>query len=242
MEGMMIEQVRSILSYMAKMLPYLPYTFLYVVFSLFFGLILGFICALAKLRKNRVLKGIAEGYTTIMRCMPSITVLFLVYYLVPALLRNYFNINIDGMDAIFFVILTFTLFLGASLSEMMRSSYLAVARDQFEAALSLGLTAFQAFYRIVLPQAFFYSLPNLGNTVIYLLKEGALGYTVGLTDVMGKAYLMNADSYSVHALKIYFSLALIYWPVAIILERIFKKLEEKFSYQKEKPGRPLHAS
>jgi L-cystine transport system permease protein len=229
----MIEEIKSIVTYILKMLPYLPHTFLYVFFSLFFGLLLGFICAMAKLRKNRVLKGLAEAYTTVMRCMPSITVLFLVYYLVPAILRNYCGINIDGMDAIFFVILTFTLFLGASLSEMMRTSYLAVAKDQFEAALSLGLTTVQAFRRIVLPQAFFYSLPNLGNTVIYLLKEGALGYTIGLTDVMGKAYLMNADSYSVHALKIYVSLAFIYWPVALILERIFKKLEEKFSCQKE---------
>jgi L-cystine transport system permease protein len=242
MEGRMIEQLGSMVSYMAKMLPYVPQTFLYVFFSLLFGIILGFVCAMAKLGKNRVLKGIAEGYTTVMRCMPSITVLFLVYYLVPALLRSYLGINIDGMNAIFFVILTFTLFLGASLSEMMRTSYLAVAKDQFEAALSLGLTAFQAFYRIVLPQAFFYSLPNLGNTVIYLLKEGALGYTIGLTDVMGKAYLMNADSYSVHALGIYISLAFIYWPMALILERIFKKLEEKFSYQKNEPGEPVHAS
>ncbi|MDR2211299.1 MAG: amino acid ABC transporter permease [Spirochaetaceae bacterium] len=238
----MIELLRSLASYMAKMLPYLPHTFLYVFFSLFFGIILGFICAMAKLGKNRILKGIAEGYTTIMRCMPSITVLFLVYYLVPALLRNYLKINIDGVNAVFFVIFTFTLFLGASLSEMMRTSYLAVARDQFEAALSLGLTAFQAFYRIVLPQAFFYSLPNLGNTVIYLLKEGALGYTIGLTDVMGKAYLMNADSYSVHALKIYVSLAFIYWPVALILEWIFKKLEKEFSCQKETVRGASHAS
>lgn len=238
----MIEQAGNMLSYMAKMLPYVPQTFLYVFFSLLFGIILGFVCAMAKLGKNRILKGIAEGYTTVMRCMPSITVLFLVYYLVPALLRNYLGVNIDGMNAMFFVILTFTLFLGASLSEMMRTSYLAVARDQFEAALSLGLTAFQAFYRIVLPQAFFYSLPNLGNTVIYLLKEGALGYTIGLTDVMGKAYLMNADSYSVHALGIYVSLAFIYWPMALILERVFKKLEEQFSYRKNEPGEPVHAS
>jgi L-cystine transport system permease protein len=237
----MIDEIKSMLSYMAKMLPYLPYTFLYVFFSLLFGLVLGFVCAMAKLGKNRILKGIAEGYTTVMRCMPSITVLFLVYYLVPALLRTYLDLNIDGMDALFFVILTFTLFLGASQSEMMRSAYLAVARDQFEAALSLGLTTFQAFRRIVLPQAFFYSLPNLGNTVIYLLKEGALGYTIGLTDVMGKAYLMNADSYNVHALKIYVSLAFIYWPVALLLERLFKKLEERFSYQKKEPE-TVHAS
>ncbi|MDR2313776.1 MAG: amino acid ABC transporter permease [Spirochaetaceae bacterium] len=238
----MIEQLGNMLSYMAKLLPYLPQTFFYVFFSLLFGIILGFACAMAKLGKNRILKGIAEGYTTIMRCMPSITVLFLVYYMVPALMRNYLNISIDGMNALFFVILTFTLFLGASLSEMMRTSYLAVARDQFEAALSLGLTAFQAFRRIVLPQAFFYSLPNLGNTVIYLLKEGALGYTIGLTDVMGKAYLMNADSYNVHALGIYISLAFIYWPVALVLEQIFKKLEEKFSCQKTASRGPLNAS
>ncbi|MDR1505551.1 MAG: amino acid ABC transporter permease [Treponema sp.] len=237
----MAETLTGMLSYMAKMLPYLPHTFFYVFLSLLFGIILGFICAMAKLGKNRVLRGIVEGYTTIMRCMPSITVLFLVFYLVPALLRVYLGINIDGIGALFFVILTFTLFLGASLSEMMKASYLAVAKDQFEAALSLGLTAPQAFRRIVLPQAFFYSLPNLGNTVIYLLKEGALGYTLGLTDVMGKAYLMNADSYNVHALEIYCSLALVYWPVALFVERVFKKLEEKFSYQKKEIREPVCA-
>lgn len=220
-----------IVMYIPRLLPYLSVTFEYVIISLLFGSIIGFILATAKLGKNKFLKSIAYGYTTVLRCTPSIVLLFLVFYGLPPLLKSVVNIDIENANTIIYAIITFTLFLSASLSEVMRSSYQAVGRGQFEAAVSVGLSETQAFRRIVLPQAFSVAIPNLGNTVIYLFKEGALCYIIGLIDVMGKANLINGNEMGGHVLQIYTALALIYWPLSIIIEKIFHQLDERFSIE-----------
>jgi L-cystine transport system permease protein len=217
----------SIISYAYRLLPYLGVTFQYVILSLFFGAILAFIVAYLKLKGNIILRTLANGYTTLMRCIPSIVMLFLVYYIIPAFLRSWFGMEFTSTEAMAFVVLTFTLLLGGFLSETMRSAYQAVDKGQTEAAVSAGLTSFQAFYRIALPQAFYYSIPNLGNTVIYLFKEGALAFTIGLIDVMGQAYRLSARTMGGDIVKIYIALSLIYWPLAIVLEQLFKRLERK---------------
>jgi L-cystine transport system permease protein len=111
----------------------------------------------------------------------------------------------------------------------MRSSYLAVPAGQREAALTSGLTEAQAFTRILLPQAFVVSIPNLGNSFIALLKEGSLAFTIGLIDVMGKGNLFVSINFGAYALETYTALAIIYWVLTIAFERIFKQLEKNFS-------------
>jgi L-cystine transport system permease protein len=225
-------ELSGIVHYIFKLIPFLAITFEYVFLSLFFGTLLGFLTAMAKLGKSKLLRVLAQSYTTVMRCIPSIVMLFVVYFIVPAFSRLILGINIDGLPAMFFVVLTFTLVLGASLSEMMRSAYQAVDKGQLEAALSAGLSFPQAFIRIILPQAFFFSIPNWGNALIYLLKEGALAFTIGLLDVMGEAYYLNSLKLGADVLEIYWALAFIYWPLAIGIERLFKFLENKFNTQK----------
>jgi L-cystine transport system permease protein len=224
-------ELLRILAYIPRLLPYLIYTLEFVLLSLLFGSILGFLLAVAKLRKNRILKSIAYGYTTVLRCTPSIVLLFLVFYGLPPLVKSLFGIDIESMSTLVFVVITFTLFLSASLSEVMRSSYEAVNKGQFEAAVTVGLSEIQAFKRIILPQAFSVAIPNLGNTILYLIKEGALGYIIGFIDVMGKAYLINANEMGGYVLQIYLALSLIYWPVSIIIERVFKRLDNRFSIE-----------
>lgn len=226
-------QFDKIITYIPQLLPYLGVTLQYVLLSLFFGSIIGFLLASAKLGNSKVLKILANGYTTVMRCTPSIVLLFLVFYGVPAIVKSLIGINIEDVNTMFFVVITFSLFLGASTSEIMRSSYEAVNKGQFEAAVSVGLTDFQAFRRIVLPQAFYVTIPNLGNTVLYLFKEGALAFTIGLIDLMGKAYSINSMEMGGYALEIYLALALIYWPIAIIVEKLFKQLENQYSFEKK---------
>ncbi len=225
-----MEQLR-IFDYIQKILPYLSVTFEYVIISLLLGSVLGFFLAIAKLGKNRHIRRFAYGYTTALRCTPSIVLLFLVFYGLPPLLKSLAGANIEKADPIVFAVITFTLFLSASLSEVMRSSYEAVNRGQYEAAVSVGLSDIQALKRIVLPQAFSVAIPNLGNTVIYLIKEGALCYMIGLIDVMGKAYTINANEMGGYVLQIYLALAIVYWMVFIIIERIFKLLDRKFSIE-----------
>lgn len=214
------------------LLPFLKITFLVAGSSIILGTILGLLLAAAKLSAKKYLQTFAHLYTTIMRCTPSIVLLFLVYYGVPALAENV-GMNLHAIDTAIFVVVTFTLQFAAIMSEVIRSSYLAVNKGQFEAAVSVGLTPFQAYRRIIFPQALVIALPNFGNGMISLLQEGALAYTIGLIDIVGKANLIIASNINAHALEIFIALALIYWVLSIVIEKFFAMLEKNFSKGKK---------
>jgi L-cystine transport system permease protein len=211
------------LLYIARIIPrileYLPKTLLLVVASLFFGTILGLLLVLAKLSvKHKNIRALAYGYSTLIRSIPSIVLLFLVFYGVPAIV-SLFGINIAGIPAEIFVVITFTFFSGSFLSEVFRSAYEAIDKGQFEAAVSIGLKGSQALWRIVLPQALYVAIPNIGNTIISLVKEAALAYTVGVIDIMGRAQTLNSLTYGTHTLEYYIAVSIIYWLLSIGLER-----------------------
>ena len=214
------------------LLPFLKVTFLVAGSSIVLGTILGLLLAVAKLSSKKVLQTVANLYTTIMRCTPSIVLLFLVYYGLPALAENV-GINLHSLPTAIFVVVTFTLQFAAIMSEVIRSSYLAVSKGQYEAAVSVGLTPFQAYFRIIFPQALIIALPNFGNGMIALLQEGALAYTIGLIDIVGKANLMIASNINAHALEIFIALAIIYWVLSILIEKFFAMLEKYFSKGKK---------
>lgn len=220
-------------SSLPALLPYLWITIYIAVLSVICGSIMGFGLAAAKLSHNKWLRVLAEGYTTIMRCTPSIVLLFLVYYGVPAFAENLFGLDLQNVSTGVFVVITFSLQFAAMMSEVIRSAYLAIDHGQFEAAVSVGLTPFQAYRRIIFPQAFVIALPNFGNGFISVLQEGALAYTIGFIDIVGKANLIIANNYGTHTLEIYIALAVIYWLLAIAIEKIFALLEENFQKGKQ---------
>lgn len=215
-----------------ELIPFLKVTFMVAGLSVLFGTFLGFILAVMKLGKSKIAQKIAYGYTTIIRCTPSIVLLFLTYYGIPAIAMN-FGINLNNIHTAVFVVITFSLQFAAAMSEVIRTAYESIDRGQFEAAVCVGLSNTQAYRRIILPQAFVVALPNFGNSLLELLKEGSLAYTIGLIDVMGKAELIISSNYNAHALEIYLGLSIIYWVLSIIIEQIFLKLEKIFSKGKQ---------
>lgn len=218
----MIEQT---LSYIPQLLPYLGVTAEYVVLSLIFGSLLAAVMTAAKLSRFRIVRSLAFGFTTIMRCTPSIVLLFLVFYGLPPLLWSIFRIDIERVDVLYFVTATFSLFLGASLSELARSAYQSLDTGQAEAAACIGLTRIQTLRRIIWPQVLYLMIPNMGNTLQFLIKEGSLAYMIGLIDIMGRAFLLNSNTMSAYVLQIYLALAIIFWVLSIIIEQGFALLE-----------------
>lgn len=215
-----------------KLLPFIKVTFMVAGLSVIFGTLLGFVLAVAKIRKGKIAKKIAEGYTTALRCTPSIVLLFLVYYGIPAIAKD-FGIDLDDVDKIVFIVIAFSLMFAAAMCDVIKTAYESVDKGQFEAAISVGLNDVQAYITIILPQAFVVALPNIGNSLLALIKEGALGYTIGLIDIMGKANLIIAANINAHALEVYIALSIIYWAVSIIIEQIFLKLEKVLSKGKQ---------
>ncbi len=209
-----------------KLLPYLRVTFMITILSVFFGTLLGFLLAAAKIKRGRIALKIANGYTTALRCTPSIVLLFLIYYGIPAITES-FGINLDSVDKTIFIVITFSLQFAAAMCEVIRTAYDSVDKGQYEAAVSVGLNSFQAYKIVIFPQAFVVALPNIGNSLLALIKEGALAYTIGLIDVMGKASLIIAGNFNAHALETYIALSLIYWVISLTIENIFIKTEKE---------------
>ncbi len=219
----------KIIEIIPVLLPYLLVTFEILIGVVLVGLGLGFLLARAMLSKSTWQKRTAEFIINAFRCTPSIVMLFVIFYGLPNLFWALFKIDINEWSKVFYVVSALGLLFSASAAEIMRSSYLAVPAGQREAALTSGLTEGEAFTRIILPQAFVVSIPNLGNSLIVILKEGSLAFTIGLIDVMGKGNLIISINFGAYALEIYIALAIIYWGLTILLEQIFKKLESHFS-------------
>lgn len=220
-------------SALPALLPFLWVTLYIAAFAVIGGTVFGILLAAAKLSSNRVLQFLANSYTTIMRCTPSIVLLFLVYYGVPSFADGLFGMNLQNISTGVFVVITFSLQFAAMMSEVVRSGYLAIDKGQYEAAVSVGLTPLQAYRRIIFPQAFVVALPNFGNGLISVLQEGALAYTIGFIDIVGKANLIIANNYGTHTLEIYIALAVIYWVLSITIEKIFALLEKSLNKGKQ---------
>lgn len=210
-------------------LPFLGVTFGVVLGTVVFSFILALLVVRQKSVKNRFWNKFADSYVHILRCTPSIVLLFIVFYGIPKFILVIFNVNINFWPKIIFVIIALSLLYSAQLAEIIRSALNTVGRGQYEAGLSIGLNPVQSMLRIVAPQAFVVALPNLGNSLIALFKEGSLAYTIGLIDVMGAGNLIISRNYGGYALETYIALAIVYWSITIIIENVFKHLEKRFS-------------
>lgn len=218
-----------ILTVIPTLLPYLGVTFEIMLGTIAVGLVLGFFLAKGRLSKHIWQQKVSGFIINAFRCTPSIVMLFVIFYGLPTLFWALFKIDINSWSKGFYVISALGLLFSASAAEIMRSSYLAVPAGQREAALTSGLSEEQSFLRIILPQAFVVSIPNLGNSVIALLKEGSLAFTIGLIDVMGKGNLLISINFGAYAIETYTALAIIYWILTFIIEQLFKVIEKKFS-------------
>lgn len=207
------------------LLPYLAVTLVVGVTSILTGSILGMLLAWAKLSGHKVIRALADGYTYIIRCTPSIVLLFIVFYGLPKFMEAEFGIDMDNLSRAIFVIITFTLLFGAYVSEVFRSAYETVDRGQYEAAATIGLSPEQAFFRVMLPQAAVIALPNFGNSVINLMKESALAYTIGLIDLLGRTNLIISKNYGAYGVELYVACLLIYWALSFLIEQAFLRME-----------------
>lgn len=215
------------------LLPFLPVTLCMVLGAVFFGSLLGFILARAKVRRRRIPKLLADFYIAALRCTPPIVLLFIVFYGLPELLMSVIGVNINSIYKGIFVLVSFSLLFAATMSEVMRTAYESIDKGQQEAAISIGMSEFQAFYRIILPQAVVVALPNFGNALINLMKDGSLAYTVGLLDMMGQGTLIVSRHYGSYALETYIALAIIYWGLTILIEKSSNSLEKHLSKGKK---------
>lgn len=195
------------------------YTLLVTVVSMFFGLILGMIVALARLKGNRPIRWLARFYVSIIRGTPAFVQLLIVYYgLVD------YGITLGPLTAAFVAL---SINVSAYLSETFRGAIQAIPRGQTEAAYATGMTSWQTLRRIVFPQAARVAIAPIGNTFIGMLKETTLVSVITVTELLRSAQLLVAQYYVY--MPFYLGVAAMYWIMSTVFSAILESIEKRLS-------------
>lgn len=199
--------------------------------SLFVGLILGLLGASAKLSTIKAIRWIAHTYTTIIRGIPELLTVLIIYFGATTVLMAI--AGLFGYDEYIEVgafaagVTALGLTFGAYATEVFRGALQSIPKGQHEAATALGMGTIRKFYRIILPQVWRIALPGLGNLFLVLLKDTALVSVVGLEDIMRKANI--AVSSTKQAFLFYLVAAFMYLALTIISMVFVSYMEKRAS-------------
>ena len=179
---------------------------------------LGLIGTTGKLAHSKVARTAADTYTTVIRGVPELLLILIVYYGVPTLIQDTaekfgYDIIIDISPFIAGSI-TIGFKYGAFATEVFRGAYLAVPRGQLEAAHAIGMSRLLVARRVLLPQMWRFALPGLGNVWIVLIKATSLISVIQLPEL-----LRNADI-AARAVRLpftfYFAASLMYLAITVV--------------------------
>lgn len=221
-----------------ELLRYLPTTLLLTIIALVIGLLLGSLIAMIRIRKIPVLSQLAVAFVSVLRGTPIIVQLYITYFGIPIALKyiNYYHgtdYDINGIPGIVFAMVALGLNQSAFDSETIRSAVQSVDKGQIEAAKSLGMSSFQVFRRVIFPQAGSVALLPLGNSLISLIKGTSLAFTCSVVEITAAGKILAGKNY--RYFEVYCSLAIIYWVITFVLERVLKKVEDKIAIPDEAP-------
>jgi len=158
--------------------------------SLAVAVLLGLLGALAKLSRSRVLRGLAQVYTTLIRGVPDLVMMLLIFYggqLAVNKLGEHLGLDYVDVDPFIAGVGSIGFMFGAYFTEIFRGALLAVPEGQREAALAYGMRPAQVLWRIVGPQMLRHALPPLSNTWLVMIKSTAIVSLIGLSDLMQRA-------------------------------------------------------
>ena len=199
------------------------------------AMLIGFFFALIftplKLSKNKLLNFIGNSYTTIIRGVPELLVIYLFFFggtgavmYVASIFgyNEYIEINafITGAFAIGIIS-------GAYSTEVFRGAIQSIDKGQFEASKTLGLNKFGQFFKIILPQTLRLAIPNLSNVWQITLKDTSLISVTGLVEIMRQSYIAAGSTRD--PLFFYSFAAVLYLLLTFLSMKIINKLELKYS-------------
>jgi arginine/ornithine transport system permease protein len=199
--------------------------------ALLVSIVLGLLGAAAKLSGRPVLVGIASLYTTVIRGVPDLVVMLLVFYGGTIGINHLLEISGSkatlDINPFFAGVLTIGFIYGAYMVETFRGAILSIPKGQMEAAWAFGMGRTQAFLRITAPQMVRYALPGFTNNWLVLIKATALVSLIGLKEMTYLAKQASAATRSPFAFFLFTAaLFLVYTTVSLYA---LKKLNARYS-------------
>ena len=193
-------------------------TILIAVCAVLIGTVLGCIFALMKISGKKVLKAIADIYTTVIRGIPLATQLMIFYFVVFAPL---------GLNRLLVAIIAYGINSGAYCTEIFRAGIQGIDIGQTEAGRSLGLSRWQTLYKIVFPQAIKAVLPTYTSEFIVLIKETSVASFIAVMDLTKAGDMIRNATYNAWIPLL--TCAVIYLALTLGLTKLFAALEKRMA-------------
>lgn len=210
----------------------IPVTLIIMAVAILLSFIPALLLALGQIYKVRGVRTFSVVYLAFIRATPPILLILFFYSLFPSLLNQIFKslgsqVDVFKFNPLYYAFIIYSLMTTGSLSEILRSAILTVDKGQLEAAQAIGLTNFQAYRRIVFPQALRSALPNLANLVINLVKGTSLVFVMTVKDITALAKIEASHSYQYS--ESYLVIFVIYLIICGLIQWIFRGFEKRYA-------------
>lgn len=198
-----------ILDYWPVMIRGLGVTVALFVISLVLSLVLGTMVALARLSRVRVLLWMATGFIELVRNIPFMIQVFLLFYVLP-----FYGLH---LPAFVVGVIVLTVFGGAYYGEIVRAAILSVPKGQLESARATGMSKLQAMRHVVFPQMVGFFIPPATNQAVMLIKETSVLSTITIVEMTMAAQIVQGYTYS--PIEVFFMISILYWILCSGLSR-----------------------
>ncbi|CAN7640883.1 amino acid ABC transporter permease [Variovorax sp. LjRoot290] len=196
------------------------------------GLVLGIGLALVRHLEVPVASQLASAYITLIRSVPLIMVLFWFFFLMPLVLMWMTGASRPvQIGPVWTAFVTFTLFEAAYYAEIIRAGFKSIAKGQYGACRALGMSTWQTYRLIILPQVLRVVSPILLTQTIILFQDTSLVYVLSVTDLLGAASkIAQRDG---RLVEMYLAVAVIYMVLCSITSQLVAVLKNRYAV----PGR-----
>ncbi|MEW5958916.1 MAG: amino acid ABC transporter permease [Chloroflexota bacterium] len=181
------------------------------------GFILGTLLGLGRVYGGPALAGLAAVYSTVIRGIPVIVVIFILFFVIA----RFINLSPFLAGALSLGIAS-----SAYQSEVLRGAIMAVPRGQMMAARAIGMSRLKAILYIVLPQALRLAIPPWSNEAAIVLKDSSLVYVLGVPEILRRAQYVSARTYE--PFIAYAAAAAIYFVLTFLTNRGLDALERRY--------------
>lgn len=199
--------------------------------SLLIALPISFYMAVIRLRGHKLGTGITRFYISFVRGTPLVLQILLMYSILPSFLNfalksmgSSFNI-FESVNPFWYAVIVFSLNTIALLAEVFRSALMSIDKGQMEAGVSIGLSEWQTYRQIIIPQALVVALPAVSNITVNLIKGTSLAFLMTVKDVLAIGKI--AASYGYNYIEAYLDVFVVYIIVCTIVQLVYRIAEKR---------------
>lgn len=193
------------------------------------GSVIGTLVALGKIRGNAAVRGLSDAYTTVLRGIPDLLVIYLFYFggsaAITAIGGLFGARGFVGVPAFATGAAAIGIVSSAYQAEVFRGAFQVLNRGEIEAAQSFGMTRWLMFRRIIAPQVLRYSIPGLGNNWQSVLKESALISVTGLVELLRQSQIASGSTR--RPFDFYLTAAVLYLLITWVSTYLFQRGENR---------------